>query len=273
VRVEDLQLPFAVSRIGDAPGEPAIVVPGGPCRGPEYLLDLAGVGDDRPLVVLHPRGTPRSGGLSRGWWADAADVVVLADALGLESVDLVGHSAGTRLALAAATRFPGRVRSTALVSPPATWLTGTASDTDALAATSAGPEAAEAFAAMATDDPVTEAEFRAASLRHAPAGYARWTAREQSHARLGAVSLAAADAWFRDVPDDAPVRIRAMPPTRTLVIVGDRDLLTGLRPVREYAAVLRADLEVLHGCGHYPWVERPAGFRERLSSWLARTDV
>ncbi|WP_308289698.1 alpha/beta hydrolase, partial [Microbacterium sp. BF1] len=123
VRVADLRLPFFASTIGNATGEPAIVLPGGPCRGPEYLGDFAGLGNDRSLVVLHPRGTPRSGGLSRGWWADAADVITLADALGLESIDLVAHSAGTRLALATATQFPDRVRSMALITPPATWLT------------------------------------------------------------------------------------------------------------------------------------------------------
>lgn len=272
MRADDLQLPFAVCAIGDATGEPAIVLPGGPCRGPEYLGDFAGIGDDRPLVVLHPRGTPRSGGLSRGWWADAADVVELADALGLESVDLVGHSAGTRLALATATRFPSRVRSLALVTPPATWLTGTASDADSLAATAAGREAVDALAAMSTDDPATEAEFRASFLRQAPAGYAHWTARERTHASVGAVSLAAATAWFTGVPDDAAARICAMPPTRTLVIGGDRDLLTGAQPVRDYAAALGADLEVLPDCGHYPWIEQPAGFRARLSPWLTRTD-
>ncbi len=160
----------------------------------------------------------------------------------------------------------------ALITPPATWLTGTASDTDSLAATYAEREVLDALAAMSTDDPATEAEFRASFLRQAPAGYAHWTTREQTHASLGAVSLAAAMAWFTDIPNDAAAQIRAMPSTRTLVIGGDRDLLTGAQPVRDYAAALRADLEVLPDCGHYPWIEQPAGFRERLSSWLARTD-
>lgn len=268
-RIDDLHLPFAVSTIGDAGGEPAIVLPGGPCRGPEYLGDLAGVGDTRPLVVLHPRGTPRSGGLSRGWWADAADVVALADALDLGSVDLVAHSAGTRLALATAARFPGRVRSMALVTPPATWLTATASDADVLAAAHAEPVALDALSAMSTDDPTTEAEFREAFLRQAPASYARWTPVEQTHAAVGAVSLAGAMAWFTDIPDDAVARIRAMPRTPALVIGGDRDLLTGVQPVRDYAAALHADLTMIADCGHYPWVEQPAAFREGLRAWLA----
>lgn len=272
VRVADLQLPFFASTIGNAAGEPAIVLPGGPCRGPEYLGDFARIGNDRSLLVLHPRGTPRSGGLSRGWWADAADVITLADALGFESIDLVAHSAGTRLALATATQFPDRVRSMALVTPPATWLTGSESDTDALAAAYAAPEALDALAAMSTDEPATEAEFRESFLRQAPAGYAHWTFTEQSHAAVGAVSLVAAMAWFTDIPDDAAAQIQAAVHTRTLVIGGDRDLLTGAQPVRDYAAALRADWVVIADCGHYPWIEQPAAFRERLIPWLTRNE-
>lgn len=271
MRVADLQLPFFASTIGDAAEEPAIVLPGGPCRGPEYLGDFAGIGNDRSLVVLHPRGTPRSGGLSRGWWADAADVITLANALGLESIDLVAHSAGTRLALATAAQFPDRVRSMALVTPPATWLTGTETDTDALAATYTAREAVDALAAMSTDNPATEAEFRESFLRQAPASYARWTSTEQTHAATGAVSLAAAMAWFTDIPDDAAAQIRAMAPTRTLVIGGDRDLLTGAQPVKDYAAALRGDLAMIADCGHYPWIEQPARFRQRLVPWLTPT--
>lgn len=54
-----LSSPFAVTTIGNAPGDPIIVLPGGPCRGPEYLQDLAELGKDHALVVLHPRpGSP-----------------------------------------------------------------------------------------------------------------------------------------------------------------------------------------------------------------------
>lgn len=163
-----LALPFAVTALGDGVGDPVIVLPGGPCRGPEYLGDFAGVGDVRPLIVLHPRGTPRSGGLSRGWWADASDVILLADALGLSSFDVIAHSAGTRLALATAAQFTSRVGSMALITPPASWLSGTPSDAESIAEDWATAEAREALAAMTTDDPATESEFRVAFRRQAP---------------------------------------------------------------------------------------------------------
>lgn len=265
---EALDLPVAVTTVGEGAGPPVLVLPGGPCREPEYLGDMAGLGETRQLVVLHPRGTPRSGGLSRGWWNDASDVILLADALGLRSVDLVAHSAGTRLALATATQFPSRVRSMALITPPATWLSETPSDAGTIAEEHATVEARTAFASMMTDEPSTDPEFVEAFHRQAPASYAQWTTVEQEHARVGSVSLAAAAAWFTDIPPDVSDRIRATAQLPTLVIAGDLDLLTGVEPVADYARILGADYTLIERCGHYPWIEQPHAFRHRLDAWL-----
>lgn len=261
-------LPVALTPLGSAEGRPALVIPGGPCRPPEYLTDFAGIGDLHPLVVLHPRGTPASGGLSRGWWTDAEDVVAAIDALGLDAVDIVGHSAGTRLALAVATRFPDRVRSLALATPPATWLTGTAHDGDDLVALREDAEGIAGYASILNDEPETQEAFEEVFHRQAPATYARWTATEEAHASIGRMSLAAAEAWFQDIPADAVelIRTASLPPT--LVVGGDVDLLTGRRPVAEYAATLGARLAMISDCGHYPWVEKPAEFRRILDEWL-----
>lgn len=264
----DLDLPIAVTAIGHVDGEPTIVLPGGPCRSPEYLTDLAGLGDSYPLVVMHPRGTPASGGLSRGWWSDAEDVVALADALDLDTVDLLAHSSGTRLALATATRFPERIRSIVLVTPPGSWLSGTPYDGDSIAAGRTEAAVAEALVSMMNDDPTTEEAFRESFRRQAPAGYARWTEIEQAHAEVGEVSLASASAWFSDIPADAVARIRAAVLPPLLVIGGCQDLLTGVQPVREFAEALGGDLSFIADCGHYPWIEQPAAFRRLVENWL-----
>ncbi len=268
--LDDLGLGFVASRLGSASGDPAIFLPGGPCRGVEYLGNLAGLGEDRALVVLHPRGTPTSGGFSRGWWADAGDVIALADAIGLASFDLIGHSAGTRLALATAAQFTSRVRSLLLITPPATWLSGTASDVDVLAAQHADPAAREGIRLLSsTEHPDTEAGFRALFRRQAPAGYAHWTETTRAHSRIGEVSRRSAGAWFQDIPDEVADRIleTALPPAH--VIGGDRDYLTGLQPVLDYAERLEADATMIHDCGHYPWVEQPDTFRRTAGAWLA----
>lgn len=127
----------------------------------------------------------------------------------------------------------------------------------------------EAITSLEQDDPDTEEAFRAAFLRQAPATYAHWNAEEQAHAHVGAVSLAAATAWFADIPHDVVDRIRAATLPRTLVLGGDQDLLTGVQPVIDYARMLGAEHRLVVDCGHYPWVEQPEAFRRLVGDWLA----
>lgn len=194
--LEPRDLPFAVTTTGEGPGAPAVVLPGGPCRGPEYLGDLAGLGETRPLV-------------------------------------------------------------------------GIPSDAGSVAQTHATAEARDALAAMTTDDPATESGFDEAFRRQAPAGYARWTAVEQDHARVGAVSLTSALAWSAGIPGDVADRVRAATLPPALVVAGDRDLLTGVEPVAAYARLIGAGYALVDDCGHYPWVEQPQAFRRCLDAWLS----
>jgi pimeloyl-ACP methyl ester carboxylesterase len=260
---------IAVQLLGAGSGPPVIVLPGGPCRSPEYLEDLAGLADARPLAVLHPRGTPATGSLSRGWWADAADVVTAIAALGLDRADLIGHSAGAQLALATAAQYPDRVRSLLLLTPSLTWLTDTGHDGAEIAGRRTEPVIARAMASLAGPAPEDEAQFQTDSPIQRPAGYARWTRREQEHSPLGSTSLASSGAWSRGIPDDAVHRIRqaALPPT--LVIGGTEDILVGDAPVRAGAGALGARLEMIEDCGHYPWVEQPEAFRRLVDPWVA----
>lgn len=87
---------------------------------------------------------------------------------------MLGHSAGTRLAISYATQFPDRLASVVLVTPPTGYLVDVPSDSEelidkrrgkpvfdaALAALAAGPD---------TDD---DAGFNAWQLQVAPLGYA-----------------------------------------------------------------------------------------------------
>ncbi|HRO94053.1 alpha/beta hydrolase [Citricoccus sp.] len=268
--VADDGTPLAVQVLGAGSGPPVLVLPGGPCRSPEYLEDLAGLAGTRTLAVLHPRGTPATGSLSRGWWTDAADVVSALDALGLDRADLIAHSAGAQLALAAATRYPGRVRSLLLVTPSLTWLTDTEHDGAAIAARRTEPVIGRAMASLAGPAPRDEARFQADSPVQRPAGYARWTLREQEHSPLGSTSLAASGAWSRDIPEDAADRVRQADLPPTLVIGGTEDILVGDAPVRAGARVLGARLEMIGDCGHYPWVEQPEAFRGLVDPWVAQ---
>lgn len=248
---------------------PVLVLPGGPCRDPAYLSDQAGLGRRNSLAIVHPRGTAATGGLSRGWWKDADDVVAVADALGLASFSVLAHSAGTRLALAVAAQHPGRVRSMALVTPSAAWLTGTAQDGPAIAARRSSPEVDAAMGSMRGRPPEDECAFQHALKLEAPAGYAQWTGREKQHSGVGAMSLVSATAWFADIPGDAVQRITGAPLPPTLVLAGKQDILSGVGPVRAYARALGAQLSLVEDSGHYPWIEQPAVFRGALNNWFA----
>lgn len=260
-----------ITLLGDSDGLPLVVLPGGPCRDPEYLGDLAGLADIRPLAILHVRGTSKTGGTSWGWWNDAADAVAALDRLGLHSADVLAHSAGTRLALSLATQYPERVRSLALITPPSTWLSGVEYDGAGLVADREEPEVAQAFASMLGPDPTDEEAFQRAWEREQPAGYGHWTERERSHAPVGGMSLAASTAWFDGIPADARERILRAPLPPTLIVGGALDILTGVAPVRAYAEQLGARLAMIPDAGHYPWVEQPAAFRRVIDPWATAT--
>lgn len=253
--------------VGDGAGEPVLVLPGGGVRDPEYLGDLRRWGASRPLAVVHFRGTPKSGGLPEPWWNQYEDIESVRVALGVESVDVIAHSAGSRVALAyAASDAP--VRRLALVTPPAAWLTGTDSDVAELAATRADePYIAEAL----TAPPLgfgSEAAFREQQRLTAPLGYARWDEQAKRHAITGSTCFEGLRAFFSaPPPDDLVERIRrlAMP---VLVIGGAVDLLSGRAPVEALAAMLiNGSVEMIPDCGHYPWIDQPDVFAQIINRW------
>ncbi|MGW2547364.1 alpha/beta fold hydrolase, partial [Kitasatospora sp. NPDC001574] len=108
---------------GDGDGDPVVCLPGGPMQDSRYLGDLGGLAarTGRRLVVLDLRGTGDS-----AVPADTAtyrcdrlvdDVEALRVHLGLDRLDLLGHSAGVNLAVRYAERHPERVARLALITP------------------------------------------------------------------------------------------------------------------------------------------------------------
>ena len=94
----------------DAAGPPLLCAAGGPGRASEYLGDLGGLTGTRQVVRLDTRGTGRSqapetpDGYAVEHLVDDLDRV-RAD-LGVETVDLLGHSAGGPPALALSAAHP-----------------------------------------------------------------------------------------------------------------------------------------------------------------------
>src|SRR5438876_2418213 len=94
--------------------------PGGPGFDSGYLGNLAGLGSTRTLLLLNPRGTNASDVPEDARAYQIADYVAdleeLTDHLGLEKIDLLGHSHGGIVAMAWAAAHPSRVGHLVLVS-------------------------------------------------------------------------------------------------------------------------------------------------------------
>ncbi|WP_433717349.1 alpha/beta fold hydrolase [Actinoplanes sp. CA-051413] len=258
---------------GDGP--PLVTLAGGSGRHPAYLGDLAGLGRHRRLITPHLRGVGRSplpADVTVGsFWQQAADLERLRRHLGVERLRLLGHSAGTRLAVSYAARYPERVGCLVLVTPPVTWLLDVASDTDQVSERRRGDPLFEA-ALAASRQGLTRRDdegFNDFMTRVAPLGYATWGPAEQAHAVLGRFSYAANRAWPSvDPPADLARRLAAVT-APVLVIAGAEDAITGCAPAVALTKLFGdGTAEVLDRCGHYPWVEQPQAFRRAVDEFL-----
>jgi len=263
---------------GDS-ASPLIVLAGGAARHPDYLGDLAGLSGHHQLVVPHLRGVGRSSAAETAdmgsWWRQAGDIERLRASLGLNRCAVVAHSAGTRLAVAYAAQFPDRLAGLALITPPASYLVDVPTDTPALkAARMAEPPFAAAVSALdAGPDTSSDQTFNAWQQAIAPLCYATWDETAREHARAGGYALAAARAFLSgDPPPDLASRLRDVR-APVLVIAGAQDTIAGTGPVVAVAGLFPdGRAAVIEHCGHMPWVEQPAAFREILGAFLAGLD-
>jgi pimeloyl-ACP methyl ester carboxylesterase len=260
-------------------GAPLVCVPGGPGRAVAYLEDLAGLDTERTLVLLDPRATGHSelpadpATLRFDRLAD--DLEALRAHLGLSTVDVLGHSAGTLVAQAWAAAHPERVRSLVLVTPSGHLQGAHGTDLAAIRARRSGePWYADAVAALEALDDAPPSQRAQLERELRPFWYGRWEQRCQDHAasadrqlnkraQLGfgagveQVDLAALRAGLAAVA--APV----------LVVGGELDAMTGLESVDRVAADFpQGRVHVVPQAGHYPWVDAPEGFRSAVSGFL-----
>ena len=177
--------------LGEGSQPTVVAVPGGACRDPSYMGDLALTGAERPLAILHLRGTGRPPSITApplgGAWSQADDVIGLVDDLGQRSSTVIAHSAGCRLALAVAARFPARLDRLILLTPPAS-LVDTPSDLDHLVQRRRQTESAIQSAIIARErgpDLENSATFTDWQRRLAPLTYANWGPAERAHAQVG----------------------------------------------------------------------------------------
>jgi pimeloyl-ACP methyl ester carboxylesterase len=260
-------------------GAPLVCLPGGPGRAVSYLEDLGGLDDHRTLVLLDPRATGRSevpadpATLRFDRMAD--DVEALRAHLGLEQLDVLGHSAGCLVSQAWASAHPERVGRLVLVTP-SDRLQGGERDDVAEIRRSRSHEPWYDDAAAAEQELELAPPSQRAMLERAtrPFFYGRWDERTQQHAagadhQSSKRALLGFGAGVEDLDVTAMVAGLEQVRTPVLVVGGALDGLTGVRSCHVVAESFpNAEVVVLDGAGHFPWVDQPAAFASAIAERL-----
>lgn len=261
-------------------GEPLLCLPGGPMRACAYLGDLGGLSRRRQLVLPDLRGTGASATPQdpAGYRCDrqVSDVEALRVHLGLERMDVLAHSAAGDLGLLYALAHPDRVRTLTLVTARVRAL-----------GVEFTREHREEAAALRAKEPWYETGIL--SYRNLLAGsdspedweavlpffYGRWDATAQEHAasdadqsnKEAAALFAPSEAFS---PDEART-IAASWDVRVLVLAGELDSDPLPRVGNQITELFaEAEVAVLPGGGHFPWLNDPGFFSRTVGDFLDR---
>ncbi len=254
---------------------------GGPGFSSRYLGELAGLGGELELVLFDPRGTGGSTKPSdpRAYAIDdyVSDLEELREHLGLERMQLFGHSHGGIVAIAYAAQHPERVERLILASTLARF---SSEQEAAMAAAVEGhadePWYEDARAALEAEEAgnfETDEELAELALREFPFYFARYGDEERAYLESLSTETPNADALRlfnqEQVPtfDLRPDLPRIVAPT--LVITGEKDFITRPPSAAELSeGIVGAETVLLPGCGHFVFIEAPAAFRDSLLAFL-----
>lgn len=259
-------------------GPPLICLPGGPMQDSVYLGDLGGLSAHRRLIMLDLRGTGRSAVPEdpASYRCDRLvdDVEALREHLGLDRLDLLGHSAGTNLAALYAARHPERVGRLALITPSVAAV-GITVTGDVRVETARlrqdEPWFPEAFAAL---EALVAGRAGADTFQAiAPFWYGRWDeaarahrAAEDGQRNADAAAVFAAEGAFDPAATRAALARLASP---VLVLAGEADLNSPPPAMAELSGLFpHAELVVQPGAGHFPWLDDADRFMATTEAFL-----
>jgi pimeloyl-ACP methyl ester carboxylesterase len=256
-----------------------VCIPGGPGQAVEYLAELGGLSSHRTLILLDNRGTgasqaPRDPATYR---VDrlVLDVEALREHLGLDRMDLFGHSASGGICLLYAAGHPDRLDHLVLVAPSLR-VAGIPSDLgvdDVLALREREPWYADAVAALYAEATSAQ-ELERYKWLAAPLLYRQWNAAAQAQTAAEPAQFAqpATEGFYNGFEPDQklPERLAALT-APVLLVAGEYDIWPTSTAVRRLAALFgNADLAVLPRIGHFPWVDDPGSFVTTVNEFLAR---
>jgi proline-specific peptidase len=253
--------------------------PGGPGFSSRYLADLGGVGATRTLVMLDPRGTAGSDApedpCAYATSDYVADVEALREHLGVEQLDLLGHSHGGVVALAYAAAHPKRVRR--LVAADSLVRLQPEEQTKLKARHSDEPWYEDAQRALEQEDGgeySSDAELEAIARRFWPMYFATYDERAAGYIdaylageRANPDALKLFNEGIAEWDMRGEVGSIAAP---TLVITGEYDFICGPACAEDIAGGIGgAQKVVVEDCGHFTFVEKPDEFCAAIEEFLA----
>ncbi len=259
-------------------GAPVICLPGGPMQDPVYLGDLGGLPRWFQVIKLDLRGTGESQTPAEtgSYRCDrlVEDVEALREHLGLDRIDLLGHSAGTNLAVSYAIQYPARIDKLLLINPStlAVGLIATSQMRREVVHRRVGEpwfaSASEAFERIAADE-AGDDDWEAI----APLTYGRWDAAARAHHEQqdSQRNDEAAKVFSAEGAYDPETTRRALATLRApvLLVAGELDVAAPPRIVMEFAALFaNATLVTEPGGGHFPWLDDPSWFTATLATFL-----
>jgi proline iminopeptidase len=266
--------------------------PGGPGLDGSYFGDLAGLGDGRiRIVALDPRGTggsdlPPDGRYDLELYAD--DVVALADHLGLERLDYLGHSHGGFVGQQLALDHADRLDRLVLLTTSARFGPEFGAEVNAQYEAHRGqPHYDDAMAAIderaelagnpdkVEGDPAEIAGTlyaRVVPLWFAPNAEAQKAAQPvMDWFRASRPSLPALMAFNSGIAPTMDFRARLPEITvPTLVLNGTADFFGPQTSAKDLAAIPSSRVVLIAGAGHFPWLDQPTTFRNELEDFLLR---
>jgi len=260
-------------------GRPLVCLPGGPGLSPDYLGDLGGLAGTRQLVMLEMRGTGASAAPAdpASYRCDAmvGDVEALRAHLGLERMDLLGHSAAGNLATLYAAAHPVRLDHLILLTPGLQALGLEPTDEEFLAATERRsaepwyPKARAAILAAVAGEDTTE-NMRA----YVPFFYGRWDDAARAHSVMEFEQRAPAveAGYYADGAFDPPATRAALAglAAPVLVYAGEVDANPTPEAAARAARAFPAGQTVVQPeAGHFPWLDDAALLRAAITGFLS----
>lgn len=263
--------------LGDGP--PLVCLPGGPGRTREYFGDLGGLSRFRQLIMPDTRGTGESADASDplSYRCDrlAGDVEALRAHLGLDGMDLLGHSAAGNLATLYAAAYPQRVAHLILLTPDLEALGAEATEQQWLAAlTRRSGEPWYPTARAALEKAKVGEDSMENRRAYMPFLYGRWDDTAQAHVDVGISERSrhvrdgfrAAGAFNPPKTREAVSRLGAP----VLIYAGELDAAPTPETAAAGASLFpNATVTVQPGAAHFPWLDDPAFFTAAIDSFLS----